>query len=88
MASVGTMATSQEYKNLMQPILTHGIGLEPRKLASRCLTSAPRPRPSPFNESLSSFLFACVHWIERLWQLSPNENQQELTTLHPVAELI
>jgi len=88
MASIGTIATSQEYKNLMLPILMNGTGLEPRKVTSRCLTSDPRPRLSPFDENFSSFFFALIHWFERLWQLPEHSHQQESTPLHPTAQLI
>jgi hypothetical protein len=88
MASIGTVAASQEYKNLMLPILTNGTGFEPRKVTSRCFISDPRPRLSPLDESFSSFLLACVHWLERLWQLSEHSYQKESTPLHPTVQLI
>jgi hypothetical protein len=88
MVSIGTVAASQEYKNLMLPILTNGTGLETRKVTSRRLTSDPRPLLSPFDENFSSFLRACVHWFKQLWQLSEHGYQKEPTPLHPNAQLI
>lgn len=88
MASIGTVAASQEYKNLMLPILMNGTSLEPRKVTSRCLTSDPRPHLSPFVESFSSFFLGRVHWFERLWKRSEHSHQQESTSLHPIAQLI
>lgn len=79
---------SQEYKDLLEPVLIKAIGQEPRKRALRCPETRSRSEPSPFDRSFLNFLTAAFLWPQRLWELSKEENLAELLPLHPAAQLL
>lgn len=88
MAPTGTVATSREYKDLMQPILTKAISQEPRKPVLQCPQSHPRSQPSPFDRSFLSFLVAAFLWPTRLWSSFTEPQLIEFPPLHPTVHLI
>ena len=88
MAPIGTVATSQEYKDLMQSILVKAIGQESRKGVSQCPESRPRSQPSPFDRNFLAFLVACFLWPRRLWKASTEQQLVKFPPLHSTAQLI
>ena len=88
MAPIGIVAASQEYKDLMQPVLTKAIGQEPRKGASKCPETHPRSHPSPFDRTFLDFLVAGFLWPKRLWKTSTEQQLIKSPPLHPTAQLI
>lgn len=87
MAPIGTVAASQDYKNLMQPILNKAFGQEPRKVALQCPETHPRSQPSPFDRSFFDFLLSIFFLPQRLWKSYTEQQSVELPTLHPTARL-
>jgi hypothetical protein len=83
MASIGTVAASQEYKNLMQLILANETGLAPRKVSSRCLRSN-----QSHHKTFTGFLLSYLPWVQWLWHSSDNVYQPESAQMHPTAQLV
>ena len=79
---------SQEYKDLLEPVLIKAIGQEPRKRALRCPETRSRSEPSPFDRSFLDFLTAAFLWPQRLWESSKEEKLAGLLPLHPAAQLL
>jgi len=88
MAPICTVATSQEYKDLMQPILTKVTGQELRKGVLQCPETHPRSQLSPLDRSFLDFLVAGFLWPKRLLKSSTEQQLIKLPPLHPTARLI
>lgn len=88
MAPISTVAASQEYHDLMQPILSRAIDQGPRKVVSQCPQSGPRHESSPFDRSFFDFLVASYGLPKRLWKSITERQVIELAPLHPSAQLI
>ena len=88
MAPVGTVATSQEYKNLIQPILDPKISQEPRKLILQCPKELPYSQPSLLDRSFFDFLVTAFLWPGTLWRSSNKKQLIGLPLLHPTAQLM
>ncbi len=79
---------SQEYEDLLKPVLIRSIGQEPRKRALRCPRTRSRSEPSPFDRSFLDFLTAVFLWPQPLWNSYKEKKSTELLPLHPAAQLI
>lgn len=91
MKPVGSLAASEEYLELMQPILTRMTGQEPRTAASLCHRYHPRKQQSPYDESFFSFILASFDWSKK--HLSAYFQQQQpasegLNSMNPTVQLM
>lgn len=88
MAPIGTVAASQEYKELMQSILDRAVGQEPRKIALRCPETQLRAESSPFDRSFLDFLIAVTYLPQRFWYSYTGQRSVNIPKMHPIARLI
>lgn len=89
MVPINTMAASQEYKNLMQPILDQATHEKPQKAKTQCYKPRPAPQSSSFDKSFPDFFLACFSWTKRQLQKPfAKQEPQEVIPLHPTVQLI
>lgn len=89
MAPIGNVTASQDYKNLIQPILGKVINQGVENGAFWCPDTSPRSEPSALEKSFLDFLIALFLWPKTHW-MSYKTRQQviQLAPLHPTAQLI
>jgi hypothetical protein len=87
MKSIDTVIASQEYKDLMQPILAKTIGQNPRKGASQCPKTDLRSRPLSSDRIFLDLLTAASHWLQGLWKPSTKQHMIKIPSLNPTAHL-
>jgi hypothetical protein len=84
--ALGTVSASQEFKDIMRPILLEATGHKPREAAStKCHGFTPRPQPSPFDASFLGFFYTCLSWI---WQILGQHHMEKHSPLHHEAHSI
>ncbi|KAL8671350.1 MAG: hypothetical protein Q9168_004160 [Polycauliona sp. 1 TL-2023] len=87
MVLAGEISASQEFKDLLQPILATAIGREPQKRTLRCHNHYSAPTPaSPIYKFFDSFAMR-IPGVAPLWKSMTQDTAAEIPPMHPTAQL-